>query len=246
MTDGRDTFEDGDAGDLSLSIRGVSVRAIDDPNTLALGLQTSRGTIAGLVHPVEGGTGAVICVGGASGGLDGPAGGLYGRLPAMLAPAGVTVVRIDYRAPNILDECVADVLAACSFLRGVGATDAVLLGHSFGGAVVIRAGELSPMVRGVASMSPQRHGTLEVDELLAPLLLLHGTADTVLSSEASEDIYRRAQLPKRIVLFADTGHSLIEARDDIDALLASWIPDRLAGLPDEPGRQEIVPRPRAN
>lgn len=222
--------------DLDLRILNVGAAPSEDPGALQLLLQTSRGDIHGLLHPVEGGTGAVICVGGAMGGMDGPADSLYARLPALLADASVTVLRIDYRQPNDLEECVLDVLAGCSFLKGIGASAVVLVGHSFGGAVVIKAGELAPIVSGVVSMSPQLFGTREVENLQRPLLLVHGMSDTILDHEASEDIYRRALQPKRIVLYADAGHSLIQAKDEIDRLLTGWIPARLAGEPMIGGR----------
>jgi dienelactone hydrolase len=174
------------------------------------------------------------------GGLDGPADKLYARLPALLAPTGVTVLRLEYRTPNNFEECVLDALAGCSFLKGIGAAAIVLVGHSFGGAVVIRAGELAPLVQAVVSMSTQLYGTQEVDRLAKPLLLVHGTTDSILSHEASEDVYRRAADPRHIVLFADTGHSLIQAKAEIDTLLADWIPARLAGIPMESGRSEVA------
>jgi dienelactone hydrolase len=205
---------------------------------LRLLIQTSRGDINGILHPVEGGTGAVICVGGAMGGIDGPADNLYARLPLLLSSAKVTVLRLEYRKPNDFEECVLDALAGCSFMKGIGATDLALVGHSFGGAVVIKAGELHDLVRGVASLSPQLYGTRQVENLNRPLLLVHGMADTILSHEASEDIYRRANEPKRIVLYAEAGHSLIQARDKIDDLLSDWLPARLGGVPEAGGREE--------
>lgn len=226
-----------------LDLRILRVSAAPVPNeeaTLFLRLETTRGALDGILHPVEGGTGAVVCVGGAMGGLDGPADSLYARLPALLAKAAVTVLRIDYRSPNQFDECVLDTLAACSFLKGIGAAGVVLVGHSFGAAVVIKAGQLAPVVSAVVSMSTQLHGTQEVEQLGKPLLLVHGTTDGVLSHEASEDVYRRAADPKHIVLYSGTGHSLIQARPEIDALLREWIPLRLAGAPMESGRSEIV------
>ena len=225
--------------DLDLRLLRVAAAPLDDAGTaLRLRLETTRGNIDAVLHPVEGGTGAVICVGGAMGGVDGPADNLYARLPSLLAPHRVTVLRIDYRQPDNLEECVLDVLAGCSFLRGIGATGLVLVGHSFGGAVVIKAGELHEAVSGVVSMSPQLHGTREVENLGKPLILVHGMADTILNHEASEDIYRRALEPKRIVLYAEAGHSLIQAKDAIDALLLDWIPARLARTPMDGGREE--------
>ncbi|MDZ7729319.1 MAG: hypothetical protein U5Q44_14665 [Dehalococcoidia bacterium] len=128
-------------------------------------------------------------MGGASGGVDGPADSLYERLPKVLADHGVSVLRLEYRYANELQECALDVLGGCSFLKGIGATDIVLLGHSFGAAVVISAGELAPIVRGVIAMSPQLYGTSRVEHLGVPLLLVHGMSDTILGHEASEDVY---------------------------------------------------------
>lgn len=226
------------AQDLDLRVLRVAAQPLDGPDTLRVRLETTRGPIEGILHPVEGGTTAVVCVGGARGGLDGPADSLYARLPLLLFSAKVTVLRVEYRKPNDFEECVLDALAGCSFLKGIGATDLLLVGHSFGGAVVIKAGELHPMVRGVVSMSPQLYGTRQVENLNRPLLLVHGMSDSVLSHEASEDIYRRALEPKRIVLYAEAGHSLIQAKDRIDELLADWIPARLTGIPENGGREE--------
>jgi uncharacterized protein len=230
----------GEGPDEDLDLRVLRVAAAPDetPGALRIRLETTRGVIEGVLHAVEGGTGALICVGGAMGGLDGPAGSLYARLPALLESSAVTVFRLNYREPNKLDECVLDVLGGCSFLKGIGATDIVLVGHSFGGAVVIKAGELAPIVRGVVSMSPQLFGTREVESLGRPLLLIRGMSDSILSNEASEDIYRRALEPKRIVLFAEAGHSLIQAKEQIDELLAEWIPARLSDQPARSGRVE--------
>ena len=224
--------------DLDLRLLRVGAQPLDDSGALRVVLDTTRGTIEGILHPVEGGTSAVICVGGALGGLEGPADSLYSRLSLLLSSAKVTVLRIEYRKPNEFEECVLDALAGCSFLKGIGATDLVLVGHSFGGAVVIKAGELHDLVRGVASLSPQLYGTRQVENLKRPLLLVHGMSDNVLSHEASEDIYRRALEPKRIVLFAEAGHSLIQAKDQIDELLGEWIAARLAGVPAVGGREE--------
>ncbi len=229
--------EEAPDGDLDLKLHRASAAPGPDPGCFLVRLETSRGDIEGILHPVEGGSGAVICVGGAMGGVDGPAGGLYGRLPALLSEAKVTVLRLSYRQPNKFEECVLDTLAGCSFLKGIGASTVVLVGHSFGGAVVIKAGELAPIVCAVASLSPQLFGTRQVEQLDKPLLLIHGMEDHILSHEASEDIYRRANEPKRIVLLAATGHALSESKDEVESLLASWIPEQLnsnGSLPQEP------------
>jgi hypothetical protein len=226
--------------DLTLRLLRVAAAPFeDDQGAFRLHMETTRGPIDAVFHAVEGGTGAAIFVGGAMGGIDGPADKIYSRLPNLLREHEISSLRIEYRKPNDLEECVLDVLAGCSFLKGIGATDAVLVGHSFGAAVVISAAELAPLARGVVSMSPQLHGTRSVENIDMPLLLVHGMADTVLSHEASEDIYRRAREPKRIVLYAEAGHSLIQAKDDIATLLLDWIPATLDGRSPEGGRTEV-------
>lgn len=233
--------EPGDEAELSLQIRQVSASPTPTENVLDITIHSTRGDIPGVFHVVEGGTGAVIFVGGAMGGTEGPADRLWPRIATALNERSVSVLRLDYRQPNEFVECVMDVLAGASFLKGIGATDIVLAGHSFGAAVVIRAGELSPLVRGVAALSSQLYGTDSVDQFDRPLLLLHGGSDTVLHHEASEDIYRRAREPKELVLFEDTGHALVEAAPEVWDELLSWIPARLAGAPAQSGIREVRP-----
>jgi fermentation-respiration switch protein FrsA (DUF1100 family) len=125
---------------------------------------------------------------------------------------------------------VLDVLAGVSFLKAIGALRVALVGHSFGAAVVIKAGELSDLVSGVASLSPQLFGTRSV-ERLAPraLLLVHGKSDTILDAEASRDIYSRALEPKRLVLYEGADHGLGQCKDELFELLREWVADVTAG-----------------
>ncbi len=211
-----------DSDDLTLGIRNVSARPIEGSSTVELTIETTRGIVRGLLDPAEGETGAVVYCDGAMGGpheVLGPGDRSYEALAHRLAPQGVTSLRIHYRHAGELEEAVLDVLAACSFLQGIGARSVALVGHSFGGAVVIKAGELAPIVVAVASLSPQLSGTRQVEQLGKPLLLIHGDADQVLSHEASEDIYARALDPKRLVLLEGSGHALRQgAQELIDEL----------------------------
>ena len=52
---------------------------------------------------------------------------------------GVRGVRIDYRSPNDLDRCAHDLACGVEWARDAGAARIVVMGHSFGGAVAIRA-----------------------------------------------------------------------------------------------------------
>ena len=152
------------------------------------------------MHAAPSATRAVVCICGAIGGFDGPA-MLYPRLGFELPRKGVSVARVNYRAPNDFDECVLDTLAALIFLKGTGHQRAAIVGHSFGGAVAINAGTASPVAVAVIAISSQLAGAHVVAELAPkPLLLIHGTTDAILPHRSSELIYERAQEPKRLML----------------------------------------------
>ena len=221
-----------DAGDRDLELSITQVAAHPEPDgNLRVMIGTTRGEIRGMLHPCATAPGGAIYVGGAMGGFEGPANDLYGRLADRLRPQ-LSGLRIHYRRPGEFEECVLDVLAGASFLRGMGATGGIaLVGHSFGGAVVIKAGGLSPAVAGVAALSPQLYGTRTVEALGKPLLLVHGMRDGVLGHAASEDIHSRALEPKRLVLYAEADHSLDQAAGDLEELLASWLPETVASRP---------------
>ena len=101
--------------------------------------------VRGMLHPARGSRAAVLAVGGSTGGLHGPA-WIYPELCARLQSAGMTGLRLDYRWPNRLEACTQDVLAGIHLLEEHGIERVVLLGWSFGGAVVIRAAVQSARV----------------------------------------------------------------------------------------------------
>ena len=213
-----------DPEDLTLSITRVQARPREvedgepDPSRLELRLGTTRGEISALLDVCEGQTGALLTCSGAMGGdheVRGPADSVYQRLAERLPAEGVSALRIHYRNAGEFEECVLDLLGACSFLSGVGAERIILAGHSFGGAVVIKTAQIMPQVAGVISLSPQLFGTRQVEDMAKPLLLIHGTADGILHHMASEDIYERANEPKRLVLIPDGGHGLAEDPDTV-------------------------------
>ena len=146
-----------DNEDLTIQIEDVSrwVPHEDQPGNGVL-LHTTRGDIHTIVHsnpdPEYRTTKAIVYVWGARGGFDGPAEGIYARLAEDLKYE-MTSIRIDYRLPNVLAECVLDTMAGLSFLSATGHSEIALVGHSFGGAVVIAAAPFSPLVKAVVSLS---------------------------------------------------------------------------------------------
>jgi len=214
--------------DITLSIKGVRARESDESGWLEVELDTTRGMITLLMAAYEGGTGVAIFLAGAGGGDRGPANELYVRLGNDLAGQGISALRVKYREPGEFEECVADAMAALSFLKAVGAEKVVLVGHSFGGAVAVKTGELSPMSTAVCSMSTQRYGTFEVETLGKPLLLIHGSRDEVLDKAASEDVYERAQEPKQLVILEGAGHGLRESESEVYDLVKTFVTEHLA------------------
>ena len=190
------------------------------------------GMVHAQLHCADAARGAAVLVSGARGGLDGPS-GIYPELASRLQMAGIAAVRLNYRSPNRLTECVADVHAAVTAIRRHGVERAVLIGWSFGGAVAIAAGVCGDTIVGVATLASQTLGTRGIGAL-APraLLLLHGTADAVLPPECSQDLYARAGDPRELVLYPGTGHDFASVREQVLTKLHAWAVERLPSARD--------------
>jgi len=180
------------------------------PPTAEVEIHTPEGVIKGLLHKAEGARGAILMVGDAGGGLDGPA-GLYDSLAERLQKAGITALRIDYREPDDLRESIYDALAGIEAVRQQGAERVALLGWSFGGAVVITAGVASDLVVGVATIACQNFGAEMVADLSPKsLLIMHGTDDLEMPDRYSRELYARARQPKELVLYSGGDHDLAQ------------------------------------
>jgi alpha-beta hydrolase superfamily lysophospholipase len=188
-----------------------------------LQIRTTRGPIPVVMHAAENPSRAVLCISGAIGGFDGPA-MLYARLGLEMPRQGVSLARMNYRAPNDFGECLLDTLAALTFLKGIGHERAALIGHSFGGAVAINGGTLSPIVTTVIAISSQLAGAHVVGNLKPkPLLLIHGTDDTILPDQCSRMLYEQAGEPKTLKLFEGGDHRLTRFGDELFTLVEGWI-----------------------
>jgi alpha/beta superfamily hydrolase len=194
-----------------------------------LRFETSRGDFTGILHCSTGADKAVIWVCGARGGFGGPGPGTYARMSERLTRDGITSLRLDYRYPNDVFECALDLLAGVSYLKETGYQPVVVVGHSFGGAVVIAAGANSEHIKGVVALSPQTYGAGMVGQV-APrkLLVVHGKADTRLTFVCGQQIYDMANEPKQLVLYEGAEHRLEECRDELEELLGHWIPETLS------------------
>ena len=194
-------------------------------------IRTNRGDIPAIVHAAPESTRAVVWVCGARGGFGGPASGLYAQLAEEFKGEGITSLRMDYRQPNQIQECALDLVAGVYFLRATGYAPAVVVGHSFGGAVVIAAGSVSDNISAVVSLSPQTYGAQGAGMLSPkPLLVVHGKADTRLPFSCAVAIHDWAKDPRELVLYEGAEHRLDECRDELADLLRRWIPDQLTAV----------------
>ncbi|SUZ82267.1 uncharacterized protein METZ01_LOCUS35121 [marine metagenome] len=213
-----------------ISIREVESTDLPD-GTTGEGLQfkTSRGDFAAILHRASNADQGVIWVCGARGGFGGPGPDTYARMAEKFIGEGITSLRLDYRYANDVFECALDLLAGVAFLKGTGHEPVVVVGHSFGGAVVIAAAANSAHIKGVVALSPQTYGAGMAGQV-APrkLLVVHGKADTRLAFACGQQIYDMANEPKELVLYEGAEHRLEECRDDLEELLGRWIPETLA------------------
>jgi pimeloyl-ACP methyl ester carboxylesterase len=214
--------------DEGLTLRITSVEPGDEiAGARKITIVTTRGPIPVVLHAAPEKGRAALCVSGAIGGYDGPA-MLYPRLGLAMPREQISVARLDYRAPNEFGECLVDAMAALTFLGGIGHERVALIGHSFGGAVAINAGTLSPLVTTVIALSSQLAGAHVVGELAPkPLLLIHGDADTILPHESSQALYDRAGEPKTLKILPGVGHRLSEAADEVFDLVRDWLLEKI-------------------
>lgn len=207
---------------------------------LPVRLQTPGGEVQVRYYPAAVGTTCgVLWVGGVGGGWDTPAHGLYPRLSERFQEEGLAALRVRFRHPADFDASVQDVRSGVAFLKLQGITAQALVGHSFGGAVVIQAAAMSPAVRTVVALAPQSYGAEAACDL-APrtsILLIHGGADTVLPALCSRHIYGEAQEPKQLIIHEAAGHGLDEAAGEVQQVVHDWIQaELLRSGPSEPAR----------
>ena len=190
---------------------------------------TTRGLLSVLWHepPTDVATlpAAIVACGGAMGGLLGPGHALYHHLGERSSSRGVRLLRIGYREPNNLDLCAHDLACGVEMARDAGAERIVVMGHSFGGAVAIRAAVVMPAsVVGVVTFATQSAGC-EVAGALGglPLLLFHGERDELLPSESSHMVRAIAGAGEVVVIPGD-GHLLGKSDEPLTERLDEWLP----------------------
>lgn len=193
---------------------------------------TMQGLLTMLWHGDPDAERVVVAVGGAMGGLLGPADGLYADLGTRLwDDHGIATVRVGYRKPNDFSRCVHDALAVADVAARQGARRFVTVGHSFGGAVAAQLGmAMGDYTAGVVTLATQSAGCEDIGDLAGiPMLLVHGDRDEILPVMASEMVHQLSGGHGDLVVLAGAGHLLSEVGDELRARLHQWIPAAFDG-----------------
>lgn len=188
---------------------------------------TMEGLLSIWWHGPPDATEVVLMCGGAAGGVLGPGRSLYLELGKELAERGRAAMAVDYRRPGDLRRCVLDVCAAADLALRNGAERYVILGHSFGGAVAIQSAAVFPSATaGVITYATQSAGCEEASAMGdVPLLLVHGSADSILGPENSEMV-RTLTGHGDVEIIPGADHLLSEEPDRLLQLSRDWIAER--------------------
>ncbi len=180
-------------------------------------------------YPVKGSKKGVILVGGIGGNFDSPAKNLYPKLAIKLSQEGINALRVQFRYPTDLEESVQDVLVGAEFLNSEGVLALGLVGHSFGGVVVIQASTKLDTAKAVVTLATQSYGGDVVADLPAhtSIMLIHGSDDETLSPQNSSRLYDIAREPKELHILEGNGHGLVESADEVFRLVYSWLIKKL-------------------
>jgi pimeloyl-ACP methyl ester carboxylesterase len=217
----------------TVEVRPRAVRRVPQPVEAydLVEIETDRGTVSCRYYEAEGARDGIVMVGGTGGGFDTPGRELYPRLAEDLRNDRISTLRVRYRHPGDLVESTIDTVIGLRYLESQGITAIGLVGHSFGGAVAIQAAASNPAVRAVVAISTQETGTGPISGLAgrAAVLLVHGDADPVLSHRFSEEVYRRAGEPRRLVIYEGAGHILDEVAESLYVEVKAWLLKHLPG-----------------
>ncbi len=164
-------------------------------------------------------------VGGIGGDFDSPAHSLYPKLAGKLAVEGISTLRVQFRYPTNLEESLKDVLAGAKFLENEGAKALGLVGHSFGGAVVIQAAVKVALVRTLVTLATQGYGATAIESVSpnTSILLIHGNNDLTLSPKNSQLVYNLAVGFKKLLILEGNGHCLEESAEQVFETVDDWL-----------------------
>lgn len=210
-------------------IDDIRVNGVVPDGFVSLILGTNRGDVTCQYYHTPGEKKAVIFVGSNIGGFDSPGNNLYPKLCESLQEQNISSLRIQYRFPEDLVEGALDVLAGITFLERFGIKDIGLIGHGFGGAVVLQAAAAATdIVRTVTTLATQVEGTDSVSLLQdVSVLLIHGTDDSILPIYSSEYVHDIVPGRKQLLLVDGADHNFDHAAWNIHNIVETWMIENL-------------------
>jgi len=147
---------------------------------------------------------------------------LFDDLSVRIQRAGICALQLEQCADGFEDRLIC-LLSALTALRRQGVERTALIGWRQGAAMAIAAGSASDSVTGVAALAADP-STADLVSEVAPrrLLLMHGAADTVVSSAVSRLLYARAGDPKELVIYPGERHDFSMYHDEALDKLSAW------------------------
>jgi alpha/beta superfamily hydrolase len=210
---------------LEMTINGYDVGTVSSEGYYPITLKTSRGIVECRYYAASSRDKAVVFAGGQEGGWDTPVRNmLYPALSHNLSRNGINCLRIKYRFPMHLAECILDTLAGITFLNQDGIHNVGLVGYGTGGPVVIQAAASSPQVSTVVSIGTNVFGSdASGFRSNQSLLFLHGTKDEVVPVGSLGLTFRNAHDPKKVILYSGARHKLDEVAPEVFATVKEWL-----------------------
>lgn len=194
-----------------------------EPRLARLRFNTTRGSFEASYRTAPGLSKGVVLVAGVEGGLDG-LGSLYPELARDLLARGIASIRLVAREPHDCRQCALDTLVALQYLDDEGIKDIAMVGWSSGGAVALSVGSCAKNVSAIAAVSPQAVSGGCIRRLKSKsVLLLHGGADPICPVKISHAIHDGALGPRRMIVYANAGHSLEEVGPQLFSDLRDWL-----------------------
>lgn len=177
---------------------------------------------------------AVILLSGAPGGMTGPS-EMWPSLANRVANSddGILVLRLNYRYTAQIKYCIADVKTAMKCLEDrYSITHFILVGWSFGGALVSAMGGSDERVIACAMAASQKAGTEGVQTMAPrPLLLVHGKSDQTMRYSASQELFEEygKEGERELKLIDGEDHEFSRYTGEVEEMLCTFIMKHASG-----------------
>ena len=146
---------------------------------------------------------------------------------------GIPVLRLNYRYTAQIEYCMADVKTAMKCLEDkYSITHFILVGWSFGGALVSAMGGSVERVIACAMAASQKAGTEGVQRMAPrPLLLVHGTSDQTMRYSASQELFEEygKEGERELKLIDGEDHEFSRYTGEVEEMLCMFIMKHACG-----------------